>query len=149
MDGRKHTVLVADNDRMARERIVGAVLDADPTAVIVEAESGRQAMELMRELNRKGQGPDLSILDLYMWPGTGREAAELAHKLGLAARVVSSSEPLSSRAQNETTDKTAALECVKCWIAEVDRAAPKAPPPKKPRRKRRTLWWRALLSSPA
>jgi CheY-like chemotaxis protein len=143
----RFVVLVADNNPVDRAQIVEAVLAARPTARIVEAESGREAIRLMHSLRVEGTPPALCILDLYMSPVSGREAAEYARKRKLTARVVTSLRSLSSRGARETTDKREAVASkIAEWVQESgwmdDGEQTTEVKEEKPRRRARlTTWW--------
>jgi len=82
-------VLVADDLPMDRAALVDAVLAAHPDAQIIEANSGRQAVRLMKCEPR----PQLAIFDRGMSPMTGDAAAAAAHRMGIEAHVVSACVP--------------------------------------------------------
>lgn len=134
-------VLVADNSDEDRAAIVAAVRAADPTAEVIEAHDGREAAALIRK-----HRPELSILDVYMAPGTGSEAADVAHRLGLEARLVSSMPPLSERRASQTTSKSDAPGDVAEWVAEAAWTERHAPPQRRPRG--RLTWWPRMSTVP-
>lgn len=136
-------ILVADNNDADRATMVAAVRAAAPDAEVVEATSGREATRLIRR-----HKPALSILDLYMHPGTGPEAAEVAQRLGLEAKVVTGSTPLSAARKAETTQKDDAGDLVEGWVREAEWLAG-GNKPKPPRKRRRPSFWQRLSGAPA
>jgi CheY-like chemotaxis protein len=122
-------ILVADDDPRDLAEMVSVVRNADPEAQILEACSGREAIQVMRD----HPGVDLALVDLYMYPGTGREAAAFAESRGIRAQVVSNSTPLSKYATENTASKDDMEDHILLWLHP-------APAPAPERRKRRTTW---------
>jgi DNA-binding LytR/AlgR family response regulator len=75
------TAVVADDERLMREQIIGRLKEAWPELSIVgEAGNGREAVALVRSL-----GPDIVFLDIRM---PGMDGIEAAQALGGEAHVV-------------------------------------------------------------
>lgn len=123
-------ILVADDDPLDLAEMISVVRNAEPDAEILEARSGREAIQLMRD----HPNVDLALVDLYMYPGTGREAADFARSKGIRAQVVSSSTPLSRYAAESTARKEDMGTEILHWLHPAPAPAPK-------QRKRRPTWW--------
>lgn len=66
------TVLIADDESLARDRLTRMVENMDGFRVVAQAENGRHAIELSREHH-----PDLALLDIRMPDIDGIEAARV------------------------------------------------------------------------
>ncbi len=68
-------VLIADDERPARELLKAALREFESVKIIGEAENGADAVEMIKELK-----PDLAILDLKMPEVSGLEAVRMLRK---------------------------------------------------------------------
>jgi two-component system, NarL family, nitrate/nitrite response regulator NarL len=75
-------VVVADDHPLFREAIVRAVRERPDLELVGEASSGREALELVRELT-----PDVAVIDLKMPDMDGLEVARAVQRAGLPTRV--------------------------------------------------------------
>jgi len=116
------TILVADDNPQQLAELVDAAQAAAPNAVIITAQSGREAMRKMR-LHR----PDLTITDLYMAPGTGRDVLRAAKKLRLLARCVTSVGSVSARRSTQRlfASKSEVAQLLPGWLDEAGQSGRK------------------------
>ncbi|HEX8854461.1 MAG TPA: response regulator transcription factor [Thermoleophilaceae bacterium] len=82
MSTNRTRVVVADDHPLFREAIVRAVRDRPDLELVGEASSGREALELVRELT-----PDVAVIDLKMPDLDGLEVARAVQRDGLPTRV--------------------------------------------------------------
>ena len=59
-------VLIAEDDRILRMRMIRAITNKSPGVTIHEADNGVDAIDLMEGLLKKGQSIDLVITDIQM-----------------------------------------------------------------------------------
>ncbi|MEJ7849335.1 MAG: response regulator [Pyrinomonadaceae bacterium] len=71
----KLRIVIADDERPAREFLKSILRDFEDAEVISEAENGGEALELIKELK-----PDLALLDLQMPEISGLEVVKLLRK---------------------------------------------------------------------
>jgi two-component system, LytTR family, response regulator len=71
----KLRVLIADDERPAREYLKDCLNELDLAEVVAEAENGTDAVELIKKVK-----PDLAILDLQMPEMTGLEVVKMLRK---------------------------------------------------------------------
>lgn len=71
----KLRVIVADDERPAREFLKAILRSFDDVEIVGEAENGAEAVEIIKETK-----PDLALLDLQMPEVTGLEAVKLLRK---------------------------------------------------------------------
>ena len=77
------TILIADDEAPARNRLRDLLADIDNVAVVAEAKNGKEAIDLA--LHSK---PDLMLLDIRMPLMDGIEAAQHAQKLEPAPHII-------------------------------------------------------------
>ncbi len=77
------TILIADDETPARNRLKDLLSDIEGTNVVAEAKNGKEAMELAIQ-----QKPDLLLLDIRMPLMDGLEAAAHAQKLTPKPRII-------------------------------------------------------------
>lgn len=112
-DIRRPVVLIADDADTARERLVAMVRRASPTARIVEAVDGYEAL---RESERVH--PDLAILDHVMPHITGLDVARILRTRGVHCEVVTSS-PISDEVRRCSTPKDDIPAKLLGWLADL------------------------------
>ena len=71
----KLRIVIADDERPARNFLKAILLDYEDVEIVGEAESGASAVEIIRETK-----PDLALLDLQMPDGTGLEVVKILRK---------------------------------------------------------------------
>src|SRR5262245_30229615 len=71
----KLRVIIADDERPAREFLKSVLAEFENVELIGEAENGDEAVELIKESK-----PDLALLDLQMPEATGLEVVKLLRK---------------------------------------------------------------------
>lgn len=71
----KLRIIVADDERPAREFLKAILRDFEDVEIVGEAETGAEAVEIIREMK-----PDLALLDLQMPEVTGLEAVKMLRK---------------------------------------------------------------------
>ena len=69
-------VLVVDDSTVIRERLGGILKDFESITIVGEAEGGREAVTMAKDLR-----PDVVILDIRMSDGSGIEALEQIKRL--------------------------------------------------------------------
>jgi YesN/AraC family two-component response regulator len=77
----KLRIIIADDERPAREFLKAVLRDFEDVEIVGEAENGAEAVEIIKQTK-----PDLALLDLQMPEVSGLEAVKLLRKNADAAR---------------------------------------------------------------
>jgi YesN/AraC family two-component response regulator len=78
-------VLIAEDDRILRKRIVRAITNKSAEVTIHEADNGEEAINLMQGLLTKGQSMDIVITDIQMPKASGLMLLAFLNAFGSAS----------------------------------------------------------------
>ena len=76
-------ILIADDSPLLRERLKGLLKNFDSVSVVMEAENGAEALQLIREMD-----PDIAILDIRMPEMNGIEVLKKIREGGSRPKII-------------------------------------------------------------